>query len=176
MESEFIKRHQKSAYLFDSVTDCSDWDYAVKLWSPLIEELFDSVNNLRTKWGDTVFKLANEDGTVDLKIDMRIILDKVIQMRNVEYDVCSGKFSKYDPGNLKHQSDRCKVMIEGKNIINQLVFYDIDICNIPVLQICGFELRMLEVSLVAPGLYVGNKRYSFPLVTRGTTSLKSCHS
>ncbi|KAL9554898.1 hypothetical protein MBANPS3_002608, partial [Mucor bainieri] len=67
--SHIIKRHQKSAYLFDSVTDCSEWDYVVKLWSPLIEELFDSVKNLRTKWGDTVFKLANEDGAVDLSQD-----------------------------------------------------------------------------------------------------------
>ncbi|KAI9481010.1 MAG: hypothetical protein EXX96DRAFT_538243 [Benjaminiella poitrasii] len=152
--SHIIKRHQKSAYLFDSVTNYSEWDYVVKLY----------VNNLRTKWGDTVFKLANEDGTVDLKIDMRVILDKAIQMHKVEYDVCSGEFSKYDPGNLKYQSNRCKVIIEGKNINNQLVCHGIDICNIPVLQICGSELHMLEVSLVAPGLYVSNKRYSFSLV------------
>ncbi|KAI8640628.1 hypothetical protein BD408DRAFT_369586, partial [Parasitella parasitica] len=158
--SHIIKCHQKSAYLFDSVTECSEWDYVVKLWSPLIEELFDGVNNLRTKWGDTVFELANEDGTADPKIDIQVILDKAIQMRNVS----SGKFSKHNPGNLKYQADKCKVMIEGKNIINQLVFHGVDICNIPVLQICGSELHMLEVSLVAPGLYVGNKRYSFSLV------------
>lgn len=100
--SHIIKRHQKLAYLFDSVTDCSEWDYAVKLQYPVIEELFDSANNLRIKWGDTVFELANEDGTTDLKIDIQVILDKVLQMRNVEYDVSSGEFSKYDPGNLNY--------------------------------------------------------------------------
>jgi hypothetical protein len=68
----------------------------------VIEELFDSANNLRTKWGDTVFELANEDGATDLKIDIQVILDKVLQMRNVEYDDSSGEFSKYDPGNLKY--------------------------------------------------------------------------
>ncbi|KAI8885285.1 hypothetical protein K501DRAFT_180267 [Backusella circina FSU 941] len=162
--SYIIKRHQKSVYLFDSVKNCSEWDYVVKLWSPLIEELFDGANNLRAKWGDTVVEPANEDGTANLKIDVRVILDKVLQMRNVEYDVSSGEFSKYNPGNLKYQADRCKVMIEGRSIINQFSCHGVNIYNIPILQICGSELYMLEVSLVALGLYVGNKRNSFSLV------------
>lgn len=96
---------------------------------------------------------------------MRVILDKTTQMRNFEYDVSSGEFAKYNPSNSKYESDRCKVMTEGKNIINQLVGYGLNICNIPVLQICGSEIHTLEVSLVAPGLYVGNKRQPFSLVS-----------
>jgi hypothetical protein len=33
-------------------------------------------------------------------------------------------------------------MIEGKNIVSKLVYHGVDICNIPVLQICGSELHM----------------------------------
>lgn len=36
-----------------------------------------------------------------LKSILPVILDKVTQMPNVEYDVSSGEFSKYDLGNLK---------------------------------------------------------------------------
>lgn len=34
-----IKRHQKFGYLFDNITDCSEWDYVIKLWAPMFEEL-----------------------------------------------------------------------------------------------------------------------------------------
>lgn len=30
--------------------------------------------------------------------DIRIIMDKIVQMRNIEYDVSSGKLFKYVPG------------------------------------------------------------------------------
>ncbi|KAG2206698.1 hypothetical protein INT47_003640 [Mucor saturninus] len=135
-----MKRHQKSSYLFDTVKDCSEWGYVLKLCSSIIEELFDSVDTLRTKWGDTVFELANEDGTTDLKIYIGVILDK---------DVCFGEFSKTNLSNLKYPADKCKVMIEGKNVVNQLICHGVDVCYIPVLEICGSGLHMLEISLVA---------------------------
>ncbi|KAI7868669.1 uncharacterized protein EV154DRAFT_571345 [Mucor mucedo] len=112
-----MKRHQKSSYLFDTVKDYSEWDYVLKLCSPITEELFDSVDTLRIKWGDTVFVLANEDGTTDLKIDIRVILDKVTQMLNVDD-------------------------IEGKIIVNQLICHYVDVCYIPGLEICGSGLHM----------------------------------
>lgn len=95
--------------------------------------MFEDINSLRTKWGDTIYKLANEDGTTDLKIDVGFIIDKIAQIRNVEYDVSSREFSKNAPIHLKCQADRCKVLIEGKNVINALVSHGPDICNIPVL-------------------------------------------
>ncbi|KAI8643206.1 hypothetical protein BD408DRAFT_431583 [Parasitella parasitica] len=76
--SYMLKRHQISAYLFDFMKDCSEWDYVIKLWSPTIVELFDSVNTLRTKWDDTVFELANEDETANLKIDIRVQPDTIV--------------------------------------------------------------------------------------------------
>lgn len=39
----------------------------------MFEELLDNINNWYTKWDDTIFKLANEDGTTGLKIDMKKI-------------------------------------------------------------------------------------------------------
>lgn len=158
-----LKLYKKSSYLFQKEIDCSEWDFVLKIWSPIVEELFNDTN-LRSKWGDTVYKLGNEDGTADLKIDLRILFDKTIQRFNVEHDISSGEFSKYDPGHLKYQSDRCKLMIEGKTIINNLVSRGLDLHTIPILQICGTELIIIVNSLVAPGLYVGNELNSFSLV------------
>lgn len=90
----------------------------------------------------------------------RKVLNKYIQW----IDVASGEFAKYDPGNLKYQSERCKVMIEGKTVINNVISRGLDITCIPVLQICGTELYFLAISLVAPGLYVGNEISSFSLI------------
>jgi hypothetical protein len=135
----------------------------MKIWSPIVEEPF-SDTNLRNKWGDTVYKLGNEDGTTVLKVDLRILFDKTIQRFNVEHDISSGEFSKYDPGQLKYQSDRCKLMIEGKTIVNNMVSCGLNLHTIPILQICGTELIILVNSLVAPGLYVGNELNSFSLI------------
>ncbi|GAA5798396.1 hypothetical protein HPULCUR_003798 [Helicostylum pulchrum] len=179
-----LKLYQKTSYLFNVEIDCSEWDFVLKSRLTrymvkvnklrdlmyfninLVEKMEELFNNdaLRTKWGDTVFKIGNEDGSTDLKIDLRVLLDTTVQRHNVENDVSSGEFAKYDPGRLKHQSDRCKLMIEGKIIINNMISRDIDICSIPILQICGTELIILVNSLVAPGLYVGNELHSFSLL------------
>ncbi|KAI9354761.1 hypothetical protein BD770DRAFT_392159 [Pilaira anomala] len=142
-----IKLYTKSSYIFNPDIDCSKWDYVIKIWAPIIEELFDETD-LRSKWGDTVYKAGNEDGNTSLKIDLRIIIDKMIQRRNVENEIASGEFAKYDPGNLKCQSDRCKVMIEGKTVINNVISRGLEMTYIPVLHICGTELYFLVISSV----------------------------
>lgn len=86
-----LKLYKKSSYLFEEDIDCSEWDFVIKLWSPLIEELFINTD-LRTKWGDTVCKLTHEDGTTDSKIDLRVLFDKMIQHYNIEHDVSAGEF------------------------------------------------------------------------------------
>ncbi|KAI9274146.1 hypothetical protein EDC94DRAFT_580098 [Helicostylum pulchrum] len=159
-----LKLHQKTSYLFNVEIDCSERGFVLKSRSTrYMVKLFNN-DDLRTKWGDTVFKIGNEDGSTDLKIDLRVLLDTTVQRHNVENDISSGEFAKYDPGRLKHQSDRCKLMIEGKIIINNMISRDIDICSIPILQICGTELIILVNPLVAPGLYVGNELHSFSLL------------
>lgn len=119
---------------------------------------------LHTKWGDIVFTLANEECSSSLEIDLRVLIDKSIQKTNIETDVSSGKFSKYDPESLKQQSDRCKLMVEAKSITNNLMSSGLQSCTIPTLQFCGTELILLVNSLVAPGLYVGNEICSFSLI------------
>ncbi|KAI8968191.1 hypothetical protein BDF20DRAFT_991162 [Mycotypha africana] len=78
------------------------------------------------------------------------LLNSVSNMR-IKWDDTVFGFAK-EGGTVDLEIDICKVMIADKNIIDQIICQVVDICNVPVLQFCGLELHMLEVSLVCTEL------------------------
>lgn len=82
--------------------------------APLIEELFDSISTLWARCGDTAHTRTCKWRSHTWPQDRwcTYYYGKSQQMCNVEYDVSFGYFSKYDPGNLKYQSNRYMALIE----------------------------------------------------------------
>ncbi|GAA5816146.1 hypothetical protein MFLAVUS_009672 [Mucor flavus] len=121
------------------------WDYIVKFWGLIAERLFYNAN-LRLKC-DTI-----SDGR--LKVDMRILNDKTKQRYNFESDISVMEASEEYPGDAKFISDRCKLSIENKTIIDRFLVDGIKITSVDSLQISGLEVFFINACLEEPGLYV----------------------
>ncbi|KAI9315774.1 hypothetical protein BX666DRAFT_1860649, partial [Dichotomocladium elegans] len=153
-----LKLQKHHAYLFDDNVDKSKWDYICKLWSPIMEKLF-AGSSLRLKWGDTKLSLADIEATNDLKPDLRILQDEIVQRYNRETDIAAFEVSKEDPGVQKFQSDHCKLMLECKTIIDMYISKGFDVDNVDCIQICGLDIIISNLCLSAPGLYIGNELF-----------------
>ncbi|CAO0801785.1 unnamed protein product [Mucor circinelloides] len=129
----------------------------MKFWSSILERLFVK-SGLRLKWGDT--HLNNEgDESPSLKVDLRVLDDEVVQRYSQETEVAVAKFAKSSPGCAKFTSDRSKLQIEAKVVIDNHIRNDTNITSVDSLQICGLEVFITNSKLEAPGLYVGNEIY-----------------
>ncbi|KAI8640220.1 hypothetical protein BD408DRAFT_420129 [Parasitella parasitica] len=89
-----------------------------------------------------------------LKVDLRILHDRVRQRYNVEADVGVFEASEEDPGDAKYIGDRCKAVID-KFILDGCLIDSVD-----SLQICGLEIHFGNTTLAEPGLYVGTQFYT----------------
>lgn len=108
--------------------------------------------------GDT--HLNNEgDESPSLKVDLRVLDDEVVQRYSQETEVAVAKFAKSSPGCAKFTSDRSKLQIEAKVVIDNHIRNDTNITSVDSLQICGLEVFITNSKLEAPGLYVGNEIY-----------------
>ncbi|CAO3615244.1 unnamed protein product [Mucor hiemalis] len=138
--------------LFNDEIDCSEWDYIVKFWGLIMEQLFFNTT-LRLKWGDTHITLHDTIANKILKVDMRVLNDKINQRYNVENDVSVMEASEEAPGEAKFVSDRCKLSIENKTIIDRLLLNGVNISSIESLQISGLEIFFVNTCLEKRGLY-----------------------
>ncbi|KAI8051705.1 hypothetical protein BDF21DRAFT_441288 [Thamnidium elegans] len=125
--------------LFKEDIDCSEWDYIVKFWGVIAKRLFYE-SNLRLKWSDTQLALYNTISDVRLKVDRRILNDKINQRYNIENDI-----SVMD---VKFVSDRCKLSIENKTIIDKFLLDGVKITSIDSLQIPGLDFFFFLLTLV----------------------------
>ncbi|GAA5809674.1 hypothetical protein MFLAVUS_003086 [Mucor flavus] len=103
------------------------------------------------KWGDTHIT------THDIH---RILRDKLRQRYNVETDLGVFETTEEDPGDVKYTSDRCKVPIVSKAIVDKFLLDGCLIDSVDSLQIRGLEIRIGNTTLAEPGLYVGTQFYT----------------
>ncbi|EPB85752.1 hypothetical protein HMPREF1544_07421, partial [Mucor circinelloides 1006PhL] len=155
--SQLLKLISNNPELFDEQKEVSEWDFLMKFWSSILERLFVK-SGLRLKWGDT--HLNNEgDESPSLKVDLKVLDDEVVQRYSQETEVAVAKFAKSSPGCAKFTSDRSKLQIEAKVVIDNHIRNDTNITSVDSLQICGLEVFITNSKLEAPGLYVGNEIY-----------------
>ncbi|KAI8067904.1 hypothetical protein BC940DRAFT_354530 [Gongronella butleri] len=85
-----------------------------------------------------------------------MIHDKIVQRMNVEQALCAGEASKEAATKTKFFYDHCKLLVEGKVLVDQSVSEG---CYSPatILQLTGLEALVKTVSLSAPGLYVATQ-------------------
>ncbi|KAI7894501.1 uncharacterized protein EV154DRAFT_498006 [Mucor mucedo] len=72
-----LKVHLFHSYLFNTqkANTISEQDYVIKIWSPLIEIMFRSLNEfppIICHWGDTSSEVVKEDGKI-IRMDLRLI-------------------------------------------------------------------------------------------------------
>ncbi|KAI9275280.1 hypothetical protein EDC94DRAFT_638353 [Helicostylum pulchrum] len=146
-------------HLFNDGIGVSEWDYIVKFWGMVTERLFHHTN-LRLKWGDTHLTVSDTISDLLLKVDMRILHDSVRQRFNVETDLGVLEAAEEDPGDVKYTSDRCKVTIESKAIIDKFVLDGCLIDSVDSLQVSGLELHFGRTTLARPGLYIADQFYT----------------
>ncbi|CAO3693081.1 unnamed protein product [Rhizopus stolonifer] len=147
-----IIKHQPS--LFSDTVDSSEWDYIVKFWGVITERLF-FCTGLRLKWGDTHLTVKD----MSLKVDLRILHDSIKQRYNVENEVGVAEAAEEGPGDSKFKSDRCKVLIESKAVVDRYLLDGCFVDNVDSLQICGLEIFFINLTLQDQGLYVGTQFY-----------------
>ncbi|KAI7892251.1 uncharacterized protein EV154DRAFT_550831 [Mucor mucedo] len=144
--------------LFSDTVDSSEWDYIVKFWGPITQRLF-YFSGLRLKWGDTHLTMHDTIGDIVLKVDLRIIHESIKQRYNVENEVGVAEAAEENPGKVKFHSDRCKVLIESKAIVDRFILDGCNIDNVDSLQICGMEIYFIKLELRDHGLYTGTQHY-----------------
>ncbi|RCH79269.1 hypothetical protein CU098_000311, partial [Rhizopus stolonifer] len=147
------------SYVFEKTIDITESDVVVKMWSPLIERLFRRVE-LRTKWGDTMGESADiENRTTGLKVDLRFLKD-TLSRRRKEADKANCEVSKLGAGHIKITSDRTKLLIESKVILDHLIKEEpekVKEIAVPALQLIGNRAILYSINLTTNGLYVAVK-------------------
>lgn len=94
------------------------------------------------------------------KVDMRILHDRISQHHNVESEVEVVEAAEEDPEDIKFNSDRCKVLIENKAIVDRYLMEGCFVDNVDSLQICGLKVFFfINLALQHQGLYVGTQFY-----------------
>lgn len=144
----FLVRHimttiKFSPQLFSSDIDTSEWDYIVKLWGPITERLFRHTD-LRLKWGDTHLTMNDTISEASLKVDLRVINDKIKQRYNVEHDVAVMEAAEEDAGDSKFIFDRCKLSIGSKGTFNKYLLDGAPINYMSLVQVSGLGVPFLH--------------------------------
>ncbi|CAO3659272.1 unnamed protein product [Rhizopus stolonifer] len=70
---------------------------------------------------------------------------------NLETDVGVMEGAEEQSGDAKYISDRCKVLVESKVMIDKFPLDECLIGSIDSLQICGLEIYFVNISLTVPG-------------------------
>ncbi|KAG1458793.1 hypothetical protein G6F56_006310 [Rhizopus delemar] len=136
-----IIKHQP--HLFLEEVDTSEWDYVVGFWGIVTGRLFHG-SGLRLKWGDTHLSVYDTVSDLILKVDLRILHDRIRQGQNVETDVGAMEAAEEQPGDAKYIFDRCKVLLESKAMIDRFLLDGFLVDSVDSLQICGLEAHFYE--------------------------------
>ncbi|KAI7890048.1 uncharacterized protein EV154DRAFT_422841, partial [Mucor mucedo] len=95
-------------------------------------------------------------------VDLRVVKD-TLSRRKKEADKANCEISRIDPGLVKITSDRTKLLVESKAVLDKIAKEDPrrakDIL-VPALQLTGNHATLYSLSLAANGLYFGVKEAS----------------
>lgn len=80
------------------------------------------------------------------KVDLRILHDKIKQRCNTENDVTIVEAAEEDLGNAKFVSDRSKLSVESKTIIDRYLMDGVNITSVDSLQISGLQVFFKYIS------------------------------
>ncbi|GAA5813406.1 hypothetical protein MFLAVUS_006884 [Mucor flavus] len=152
-----IIKHQP--HLFLEEVDTSEWDYIVGFWGVVSGRLFHG-SGLHLKWGDTHLTVYDTVSDLILKVDLRILHDRIRQGQNVETDIGAMEAAEEQPGDAKYTFDRCKVLLESKAMIDRFLLDGCLVDSVDSLQICGLEAHFVNLTLEAPGAYIGTQFYT----------------
>ncbi|RCH97461.1 hypothetical protein CU097_012084 [Rhizopus azygosporus] len=124
------------SYIFDKDVDTTEADLTVKMWGGLFEKLFRRTK-LRYKWGESVGGSSGAADSPGFKVDLRVIKD-TLSRRNKEADTDNMELARMGASVVKTCSDKSKLLIESKCILDCLVReHPEQACNtvVPALQI-----------------------------------------
>ncbi|KAL4207380.1 hypothetical protein CU097_005653 [Rhizopus azygosporus] len=103
---------------------------------------------------NSIFFRDDTISDASFKVDLRILNDKLEQRYNTEYDIAIMKAAEEDPGNTKFISDRCKLSIKNKVIIDKYLMDGVNIISIDSLQNSGLQAFFVNTSLEERGPYI----------------------
>ncbi|KAF7721385.1 hypothetical protein EC973_004814 [Apophysomyces ossiformis] len=147
-------------YLFNqNHSKLSEGDYVVKVWGPILETLFRSTD-LRCKWNETIASCTAEAAVLQegarkmgLKADLRIVADDCACAKE-EMDVSGAEMARNGAALSKINSDRIKVILGGKCILDKLLETTGRPMEIAMLHFAGLCGEVVTINLRADGLYV----------------------
>ncbi|CAO3672236.1 unnamed protein product [Rhizopus microsporus] len=119
------------------------------MWGGLFEKLFRRTK-LRYKWGESVGGSSGAADSPGFKVDLRVIKD-TLSRRNKEADTDNMELARMGASVVKTCSDKSKLLIESKCILDCLVReHPEQACNtvVPALQIVDNNDRPLFVEVV----------------------------
>lgn len=114
---------------------------------------------LRLKWGGTHLTVHGTVSDLLMKVDLRILHDRIRQHHNVETDVGVMEAANEQSGDAKYIGDRYKILIESKAVIDRFVLDGCLIDIVDSLQICGLEVYFGNITFAEPGFYIGTQFY-----------------
>ncbi|KAI7891394.1 uncharacterized protein EV154DRAFT_397216, partial [Mucor mucedo] len=121
--------------LFSDTVHSSEWFYIVSV--PVLSWL------LNVNWAPPLLHDMYFSAYMVYNINLRIIHDSIKQRYNVENEVGVAEAAEENPGKVRFHSDRCKVLIETKAIVDRFILDGCHIDNVDSLQICGMEVYFI---------------------------------
>ncbi|KAG1046726.1 hypothetical protein G6F43_010801 [Rhizopus delemar] len=153
LQTLLIIKHQPG--LFNPEIDSSECDFVI---------------TSTTQMGDTHLTMHDTICDSSFKVDLRILHDKIKQRYNTENDVAIMEAAVEGSGNAKFVSDRFKLSIENKMIIDRYLMDGVDITSVDSLQISGLQVFFLNTSLKEQGLYV-TTQFHYQSITKSLKDL-----
>lgn len=142
----------------------------MKVWGPILESTIRDEEEIRLKWGESVGDSSGVSESRGFKVDVRAVYDQFSARKNQkEVDTANVEMARADASIGKITSDRTKLFIENKCVIDRLVLEGItkEDAVVPCLQITGPKAILYSVRLAANGLYVGTEEGRCSLVKNG---------
>lgn len=129
--------------------NASEWDYVVGFWGIVTGRLFHE-SGLRLKWGDTHLTVHDTVSDLTLKVDLRILHDRIWQGQNVETDIGVMEAAVEKSEDAKYIFDRCKILAESKAMIDKSPLDGCPIDSVDSLQIWGLGGSLCEPLVGSP--------------------------
>ncbi|KAI9480381.1 MAG: hypothetical protein EXX96DRAFT_521406 [Benjaminiella poitrasii] len=125
---------------------------------------------IRLKWGERIGDSSGVSESRGFKVDVRAVYDRFSARKSLkEVDTANVEMARTDASIGKITSDRTKLFIENKCVIDRSVLEGMDKEDavVPCLQIIGSRAALYSVRLVANGLYVGIEERRCSLAKNG---------
>lgn len=136
--------------------------------------------DLHLKWGDSVGDSSGVTESHGFKVDVRALHDNFAARKNRQKsDTGNAEIKRMDASVGKAFSDKAKLLIESKCIVDRLLFENTpNKCAIvPALQLTDLKATLFSLCLVSDGLYVAlEDRCSLPSNINDIDSLRQVYT